>query len=120
MDTWPTWRCPVFETVALPAPAPDSAPDWPSSWAEVPGERFDHDGVEYAVVSVPAGTDDSRIRRDLAPMRCEGGIVYLAVREDGCDVATCSHACPGRRGLYPVELAGRESCRRELVPMETE
>lgn len=67
----------MFETVALPAPAPDSAPDWPASWAEVPGERFEHEGAEYAVVSVPAGTDDPRIRRDLAPMRCEGDPIIL-------------------------------------------
>lgn len=99
----------MFETVALPAPAPDSAPDWPASWAEVPGERFTVDGAEYAVVSVPAGTDDPRIRRDLAPMTCEGG------RISGTVSATCRHACPGTRGLYEVELAGRESCSREPV-----
>jgi hypothetical protein len=104
----------VFETVAILAPAPDSAPEWPTTWAEVPGERFEHEGSIYAVVSVPAGTDDPRIRRDLAPMTCEGGAITGSV------VATCPHACPGRRGLYEVELAGRETCHRELVPVETE
>jgi hypothetical protein len=104
----------MFETVALPTPAPDSAPDWLATWAEVPGERFIVDGIEYAVVSIPAGTDDPRIRRDLAPMRCDGGYVTGSV------TATCPRACPGTRGLYPVELAGRESCHRELVPVETE
>jgi hypothetical protein len=103
----------MFETVATLAPAPDSAPDWPATWAEVPGERFAHDDTEYAVVSVPAGTDDPRIRRDLAPMRCEGGYVT------GTVTATCPHACPGTRGLYQVELAGRESCARCLAPVES-
>jgi hypothetical protein len=136
----------MFETVATLAPAPDSAPDWPATWAEVPGERFAHDDTEYAVVSVPAGTDDPRIRRDLAPMRCDGGYVYRVgpcehpERDPGhvCDhsndficsdcpdrdrdlvpLATCPHACPGSRGLYPVELAGRESCARCLAPVES-
>jgi hypothetical protein len=104
----------MFETVALAAPAPDSAPDWPADWAEVPGERFIVDGIEYAVVSVPAGSDDLRIRRDLAPMTCEGGHITGSV------VATCPYACPGSRGLYEVELAGRESCRRCLVTVEPE
>jgi hypothetical protein len=107
----------VFETVAIIAPAPDSAPGWPASWAEVPGERFEHEGCEYAVVSVPAGTDDPRIRRDLAPMYCDGGEIRDGHVEP---LGTCPHACPGRRGLYPVELAGRETCHRELVPVETE
>lgn len=102
-----------WETVAVAVVVDES---WPSDWAEVPGERWQGaDGETYAVVSVPAGTDDQRIRRDLAPMECEGGSVYLAVRRDGCDVATCHHACPGTRGLWPVELAGRESCTRDLV-----
>jgi hypothetical protein len=66
-----------FETVAVPAPAPDSAPEWPAEWAEVPGERFTRDGTEYAAVSVPAGTEDARIRRDLTPMYCEGDPITL-------------------------------------------
>jgi hypothetical protein len=96
-----------FETIAIPVPAADDV--WPLDWAEVPGERFTRDGTEYAVVSVPAGTDDPRIRRDLAPMTCEGG------RITGSVVANCPHACPGTHPLWPVELAGRESCHRELV-----
>jgi hypothetical protein len=63
-----------FETLAVPV-LPDDV--WPATWAEVPGERFEHDGSIYAVVSVPAGTDDPRIRRDLAPMYCEGDPITL-------------------------------------------
>jgi hypothetical protein len=113
----------MLETVATLAPLPDSAPDWPAEWAEVPGERFivmsegDEIGTEYAVVSVPAGTDDPRIRRDLAPLVCLDGNIYT---RDGDLHADCPHACPGTRGLYPVELAGRESCRRCLVTVEPE
>jgi hypothetical protein len=107
-----------YETVAVPAPLPDAPPDyWPATWAEVPGERFERDGVTFAVVSVPAGTEDARIRGDdLAPMRCEGGNIWGA---DGV-IASCAKRCPGSRGLYPVELAGRESCPREPVYPETQ
>ncbi len=96
----------AYETVALPV-LPDDV--WPAAWAEVPGERFTVDGTEYAVVSVPAGTEDERIRRDLAPMTCLDGTIT------GTVAATCPHACPGTRGLWPVELAGRESCKREMA-----
>jgi hypothetical protein len=102
----------AYETVALPAPVPDTAPDWPPTYAEVPGERFTSEGTTFAVVSVPLGTSDPRIRRDLAPVTCTAG-----VHSDG---GTCRHACPGSRGLWPVELAGRESCAREPVYSETE
>ena len=106
-----------YETVAVLAPAPDALPDWPATWAEVPGERFEHEGVTFAVVSVPAGATDPRIRRDLAPMTCEGGTV---TDRYGRVVGTCCVACPGTRGLYPVELAGRESCQRAIVYPEPE
>jgi hypothetical protein len=99
----------THDTIAVPV-LPDDV--WPASWAEVPGERFTRNGTEYAVVSVPAGTEDPRIRRDLAPLVCLDGNIYT---RDGDLHADCPHACPGSRWLYPVELAGRESCHRELV-----
>lgn len=100
--------------IAVPPQDPESAEaTWalPEGWAEVPNERFTSNDIEYAVVSIPKNADTTGYTTGPAPMTCIDG----QITANGTPIATCPHACPGIRGLFPVELAGREACHREFI-----